>query len=50
MGDVHTANGLTIRQLLHSLRKRFASLVFVDSLPTFTTPTDIPAANTNLPI
>jgi len=50
MGDVHTADGLTIGQLLHTLRERFTSLVFVNPLHTLTTSTDIPPASKNPPI
>ena len=36
MGDNHPDNGLTVNQLLYSLREKIASIVFVGSLPTLT--------------
>jgi len=50
MGSVRRADGFMIRQLLDTLGEQLTSLAFVISLPMLTPSTDIPLANTNLPI
>ena len=48
MGHILPEEGLSIKQLLHTLREQLAYTMFAYSLPASAAPADTSPANTNL--